>query len=84
MVERKRYGPGGGEQPPRADVPAEDERPPVCPRCHKRLVILATHWGRDANGKIRRQLWGCPQGHATIYRTNGAFGSFDILPDAIG
>jgi len=64
--------------------PVEDERPPVCPRCQKRLVILATHRSQDASGRdIRRQLWGCPRGHATVYRTGGAFGGLELLPDVV-
>jgi hypothetical protein len=60
----------------------EDDRPPVCPRCQKRLVILATHHGQDASGRAtRRQLWGCPRGHATVYRTGGTFGGLELLPD---
>jgi hypothetical protein len=63
--------------------PVEDDRPPVCPRCQKRLVILATHAAFDDLGRpTRRQLWGCPRGHATVYRTGGSFGSIELLPDA--
>ncbi len=62
--------------------PTEDDRPPVCPRCQKRLVILATHHDLDSHGKrVRRQLWGCPRGHATVYRTGGSFGGMEVLPD---
>jgi hypothetical protein len=63
--------------------PIEDDRPPVCPRCQKRLVILATHDGLDGTGQPqRRQLWGCPRGHATVYRIGGHFGGIEVLPDA--
>lgn len=62
--------------------PVDDERPPVCPRCQKRLVILATHAGSDGSGQPqRRQLWGCPRGHATVYRIGGSFGGIEVLPD---
>jgi hypothetical protein len=77
-----------GEQPKPADAVdaphAEEERPPVCPRCHKRLVILSTQWTREAGISIRRQLWGCPRGHATSFRTNGSFGQIELLPDIVG
>jgi hypothetical protein len=70
---------GSGGSAPSAP---EEERPPVCPTCHRRLVILATQWGRDDRGQsVRRQLWGCPRGHATAYRTGGAFGPVELLPD---
>ena len=75
----------GLEQPASIDAeatPVEEERPPVCPRCHKRLVILTTQWTRDATGhSLRRQLWGCPRGHATAFRTNGSFSPIELLPD---
>src|SRR5262245_5173653 len=62
--------------------PVEDDRPPVCPRCQKRLVILATHASSDQSGiPLRRQLWGCPRGHATVYRIGGSFGGIEVLPD---
>ena len=65
-----------------ADGGADDDRPPLCPVCRKRLVILAMHPGRAADGRsIRRQLWGCPRGHATAYRTEGVFGPYDLLDD---
>lgn len=67
-----------------AGGPPEEERPPVCPRCHKRLVILSTQWVRTASGSsVRRQFWGCPRGHAMAYRTNGAFGPVELLDDAL-
>ena len=65
-------------------VPSEPEadRPPVCPVCHKRLVILASRSGRDPSGAfVRRQLWGCPRGHATADYVDGTFGPIEILPD---
>jgi hypothetical protein len=65
-----------------ATGPVDDERPPVCPRCQKRLVILATHAGSDPAGlPLRRQLWGCPRGHSTVYRIGGSFGGIELLPD---
>lgn len=66
-------------------APVEEERPPVCPRCHKRLVILSTQWLRGRDGKsTRRQLWGCPRGHATAHRANGVFTPIEMLPDVVG
>jgi hypothetical protein len=63
-------------------VPVEDDRPPVCPRCQKRLVILATHAAVDGSSRSsRRQLWGCPRGHATVYRIGGTFTGIEVLPD---
>ena len=61
--------------------PVEDERPPVCPRCQKRLVNLATRGGGYSGRPLRRQLWGCPRGHATVYRIGGSFGGIEVLPD---
>lgn len=63
----------------------EDERPPACPKCNKRLVILATHSVRDDSGQpIRQQLWGCPRGHATANRRNGTFGPVNLLAELVG
>lgn len=60
----------------------DEERPPSCPSCNRRLVILATHWHRDELGRsIRRQLWGCPRGHATAYRQGGIFSAVELMPD---
>ena len=60
----------------------DDERPPACPSCNRRLVILATHWTRDDGGQqVRRQLWGCPRGHATAHRVRGAFTPIELLED---
>ena len=86
VIEAKHFGP---EQPTPVDpgevTPVEEERPPLCPRCHKRLVILSTQWSRSAGGaSVRRQLWGCPRGHATCYRTNGSFSPIEVLPDIVG
>lgn len=59
---------------------AEDETPPRCPSCHRRLVMLAMHWVKDEHGApVRRQLWGCPRGHATAHRLHGRFSSLDLL-----
>jgi len=63
----------------------DEERPPSCPTCNRRLVILATHWNRDDDGRsVRRQLWGCPRGHATAYRNGGAFTAIELMPSVIG
>lgn len=60
----------------------DDDRAPTCPICQKRFVILATHSGRDATGApIRRQLWGCPRGHATAYRTAGTFEPLEVYEE---
>ncbi len=60
----------------------DEERPPRCPTCARRLVILATHPWRDERGAaVRRQLWGCPFGHATAYRMHGAFGPLEIYQE---
>ncbi|GIW03471.1 MAG: hypothetical protein KatS3mg059_0091 [Thermomicrobiales bacterium] len=62
----------------------EEDRPPACPRCHKRLVILSSQWGRTPSGvTVRRQFWGCPRGHASVYRTNGVFGPVHEYHDAL-
>jgi hypothetical protein len=69
-----------GASPARID----DDRPPACPRCNRRFVILTSQWFRTAAGvSVRRQLWGCPRGHATAYRANGAFGSIEHLQDLV-
>lgn len=58
------------------------DRPPACPRCRRRFVILASRSGRDGTGAYaRRQLWGCPIGHATVDYVNGIFGRIEILPE---
>jgi hypothetical protein len=76
-----RAGPPGRPGLP-APSPEDDDRPPVCPVCHKKLVILATHPGRDAAGRpVRKQLWGCPRGHATTYRVGGIFEPIELLDD---
>ena len=39
-------------------------------------------WGFDAAGAyVRRQLWGCPRGHATADYAGGRFGLIEVLPD---
>lgn len=44
--------------------------------------MIAMHPGRDAEGKrIRRQLWGCPVGHASVYRTSGHFGEIIVYSE---
>ena len=71
----------GSTKPPTLR-PEDADRPPPCPLCQKRLVILAMHPGRDAAGRpIRRQLWGCPRGHATAYRVGGVFGPIEVMPE---
>jgi hypothetical protein len=80
------YSPSPGEDDaairPGAAAPLDEERPPTCPACNRRLVILATHWHRDEAGRnARRQLWGCPRGHATAHRTGGIFSPIELLPD---
>lgn len=85
LIKTKQYD-GDLSVPVEVDETAsvEEERPPVCPRCHKRLVILSTQWSRDRSGKsLRRQLWGCPRGHATSLRANGTFSAIELLPDVI-
>lgn len=58
----------------------DDETPPKCPSCHRRLVMLAMHWAKDERGaSMRRQLWGCPRGHATAYRARGRFSQVELL-----
>lgn len=67
---------------PRDHAAPEDDRPPTCPVCARRLAIIGMRSGRDeAGSRVRRQLWGCPSGHATTFRTAGVFGPFDILID---
>ena len=71
--------PGPVAPPPPAH---DDERPPACPSCNRRLVILATHWAQDEAGQpLRRQMWGCPRGHATAYRIRGSFTPIELLED---
>jgi len=77
-AEPDRVGSGVGRDRPTV---ADADRAPVCPVCHKRLVILASRSGRDAAGAyVRRQLWGCPRGHATASYASGAFGPMELLP----
>ena len=67
---------------PAASSEPEGDRPPVCPVCQKRLVILASRSTRDASGAlVRRHLWGCPRGHATADYGDGSFGPVQVLPD---
>lgn len=64
-----------------APAGADCDRPPPCPTCHRRLVILASRSGFDGTGTyVRRQLWGCPRGHATTHYAGGAFGPIEVLP----
>ncbi len=63
----------------------DDERPPACPSCNKRLVILATHSVRDNTGAmVRQQLWGCPKGHSTATRRAGVFSAVSVMADLAG
>ena len=63
-------------------IEPEEDCPPRCPACTRRLVILATQAWRDEHGvPARRQLWGCPFGHATVYRVRGAFGPVEVLEE---
>ena len=63
---------------------SEDERPPLCPKCNKRLVILATQSVRDEAGiPFRQQLWGCPRGHATAIRRSGSFSPITVLSELV-
>ena len=63
---------------------SEDERPPLCPKCNKRLVILSTQSARDEAGmSIRQQLWGCPRGHATAIRRSGSFSQITVLSELV-
>jgi hypothetical protein len=63
----------------------EEERPPLCPKCNKRLVILASQSARDENGGyVRQQLWGCPRGHATAVRRGGTFQPVEVLSELVG
>jgi hypothetical protein len=77
------FGSNTDEQtPPFSASIVDEERPPSCPSCNRRLVILATHWHRDDSGKsFRKQLWGCPRGHATASRIGGSFTPIEALPD---
>ena len=64
----------------------DDDRPPYCPVCRRRLVILTTHIDRtrsEPGQRHRYQLWGCPRGHATSRRIDGAFTAVDVLPDPL-
>jgi len=57
------------------------DTPPDCPVCRRRLVILTARVRPDAEGVyIRRQLWGCPAGHATASYVNGVFAETELLP----
>ena len=57
------------------------DRPPVCPVCQRRFVILASRFRSVASSvTIRLQLWGCPRGHATADYAAGAFEPIEILP----
>ena len=68
--------------PPVSAGARDDERPPACPTCNRRLVILASHWTTDERGQpLRRQMWGCPRGHATAYRVRGVFTPIELLDD---
>lgn len=89
MSESSSYGSNTDEQTTQySNVAAplvDEERPPTCPSCNRRLVILATHWHRDDSGRsLRKQLWGCPRGHSTASRIGGIFTPIELLPDVAG
>jgi len=45
-------------------------------------VIITSRSARDDTGVyIRRQLWGCPRGHALVDYSDGAWGPIDVLPE---
>ena len=68
--------------PTRRAAGPDPDRPPACPVCQRRLVILASRSRRDATGvPVRAQLWGCPSGHATADYAGGVFGPVELLPD---
>ncbi len=70
----------------RRSTRTDDDRPPNCPICRRRLVILTTHIDRTRNEpgqRHRYQLWGCPRGHATSRRLDGAFTAVEVLPDPL-
>lgn len=76
-----------GDHTTRSPLPAscpespegDDDRPPLCPVCQRRFVIIAMRPGRNAAGKrIRRQVWGCPFAHATTYRSGGVFEPIEV------
>ena len=68
-------------KPARKPQRTDDDRAPACPVCARRLAILSTQTFRDGNGDLgRRQVWGCPRGHAVAHRVNGLFGSTRVLP----
>lgn len=72
--------------PPRRSTRTDDDRPPYCPTCHRRLVILTTHIDRisgDSSQRRRYQLWGCPRGHATSRRVMGSFSPVEVLTDPL-
>lgn len=71
---------------PRRSTRTDDDRPPYCPTCHRRLVILTTRIDRtpsDNGQRLRYQLWGCPRGHATSRRVMGSFTPVEVLPDPL-
>ena len=71
---------------PRRSTRTDDDRPPYCPTCHRRLVILTTHIDRpasDGGQRLRYQLWGCPRGHSTSRRIMGSFSPVEVLPDPL-
>jgi hypothetical protein len=68
----------------RRSTRTDDDRPPFCPTCHRRLVILTTHVERTSTGdRTRYQLWGCPRGHAMSRRMHGLFSPVEILPNPL-
>lgn len=70
---------------PHSPLQRNDNKPPPCPACRRGFVMIAMHPGRDAAGnRVRRQLWGCPVGHASVYRTGGRFGDIDLFVETGG
>lgn len=54
---------------------AADDIIPSCPVCSHRLVFLAMRAGSSIR---KRQFWGCPDGHASVYRNGQAWELVEI------